>query len=85
LLFALNQHNPLRSTRASSAAMSPILRRIEGRVGDIGVPVRRILPAAGQPSAPSWIGGRPVRAGSGRSRGDTVARRPPPRARRPVR
>ncbi len=27
---------------------SPILRRIEGRARDIGVPVRRILPAAGQ-------------------------------------
>ena len=28
---------------------SPVLRRIEGRARDIGVPVRRILPAAGQP------------------------------------
>lgn len=27
---------------------SPILRRIEGRARDVGVPVRRILPAAGQ-------------------------------------
>lgn len=27
---------------------SPILRRIEGRARDIGIPVRRILPAAGQ-------------------------------------